>query len=85
VAGAIYDMGQVYQDPQVLHRQMLVDLEDPQLGTVHNIGIPVKLSATPGRIRRRAPELGEHSREILLESDFSEAEVAALLDDGVVV
>ena len=85
VAGAIYDMGQVYQDPQVLHRQMLVDLEDPQLGIVHNIGIPVKLSATPGRIRRRAPELGEHSREILLESDFSEAEVAALLDDGVVV
>ena len=85
VAGAIYDMGQVYRDPQVLHRQMLVDLEDPQLGIVHNIGIPVKLSATPGRIRRRAPELGEHSREILLESDFSEVEVAALLGDGVVV
>ena len=85
VAGAIYDMGQVYRDPQVRHRQMLVDLEDTQLGTLHNIGIPVKLSSTPGRIRRRAPDLGEHSSEVLLESGFSEPEVSALLDDGVVV
>ena len=84
VAGPIYNMGQVYQDPQVRHREMLVDLEDPQLGTLHNIGVPVKLSMTPGRIRRRAPGLGEHSREVLSESGFSDAEVSALYDDGVV-
>ena len=61
-----------------------MDLEDPELGTLHHIGIPVKLSATPGRIRRRAPGLGEHSVEILLESGFSEAEVEALAASGVV-
>ena len=85
VAGPIYNMEQVYRDPQVLAREMLVDTEDPELGTIHNIGVPVKLSATPGRIRRRAPALGEHSREILLEHGFSQEEVDNLLEDGVVL
>ena len=85
VAGPIYNMEQVYKDPQVLARKMLVDLEDPDLGTIHNIGIPVKLSATPGHIRTRAPMLGEHSAEVLLERGFSQAEVGELVGDGVVV
>ena len=85
VAGPIYNMEQVYQDPQVLARQMLVDIEDPDIGTIHNIGVPVKLSETPGRIRRRAPALGEHTSEVLLERGFSGEEVAALLDSGVVM
>ena len=84
VAGPIYNMEQVYQDPQVLAREMLVDLEDPELGTLHHIGIPVKLSATPGSIRHRAPALGEHSVEILQENGFSGDEVAGLLQAGVV-
>ena len=78
-------MDQVYNDPQVLARKMLVRLEDPDLGTIHNIGIPVKLSATPGQIRTRAPMLGEHSSEILLERGFSKAEVGELVEAGVVV
>ena len=84
-AGPIYNMEQVYQDPQVLARDMLVDLEDPDLGTIHNIGIPVKLSATPSRIRRRAPALGEHSEEVLKEHGFSDDEVEALVEAGVVL
>ena len=85
VAGPIYNMEQVYQDPQVRARDMLVDLEDPQLGTLHNIGIPVKLSKTPGRIRHRAPGLGEHSVEILKETGFSQDEVDDLVKAGVVL
>ena len=84
VAGPIYDMGQVYRDPQVHARQMMVDLEDPQLGTLHNIGIPVKLSATPGRIRTRAPALGEHSREVLLDAGVTAERVETLVEAGVV-
>ena len=84
VAGPIYNMEQVYQDPQVLAREMLVDLEDPELGTIHNIGVPVKFSSTPGKIRSRAPALGEHSSEVLLERGFSQAEIAELLEAGVV-
>ena len=84
VAGPIYDMEQVYEDPQTLAREMLVDLEDPELGTLHNIGVPVKLSETPGRIRSRAPLLGEHSREVLRESGFSEGEIEDLAQAGVI-
>ncbi len=84
VAGPIYDMGQVYRDPQVKARQMMVDLEDPDLGTLHNIGIPVKLSATPGRINRRAPALGEHSREVLLEAGVSTERIEELVNKSVV-
>ena len=62
----------------------MVDLEDPELGTLHNIGIPVKLSATPGRIRHRAPGLGEHSRQVLLEAGLAEEEVDRLVKERVV-
>jgi formyl-CoA transferase len=85
VAGPIYNMEQVYRDPQVLAREMLVDTEDPELGTIHNIGVPVKLSATPGKIRRRAPALGEHSTEILLEHGFTQEGVENLLSGGVIL
>ena len=85
VAGPIYNMEQVYQDPQVLAREMLVDTQDPELGTIHNIGLPVKLSTTPGSIRRRAPALGEHSEEILLAHGFTQAEVDGLLAEGVIL
>ena len=85
VAGPIYNMEQVYRDPQVLAREMLVDTEDPDLGTIRNIGVPVKLSETPGSIRRRAPALGEHSAEILLERGFGRDEVDGLLAEGVIL
>ena len=84
VAGPIYDMAQVYADPQVKARNMLVDLEDTELGLLRHIGIPIKLSETPGAIRRRAPALGEHSREILLENGYSNEEVGQLIEDSVV-
>lgn len=74
-AGPIYDMEQVYSDPHVSARQMMVQLEDPELGVLKNIGIPVKLSRTPGSIRHRAPELGEHTYEIMSEFGFSEEEI----------
>ena len=85
VAGPIYNMEQVYHDPQVQAWEMLIDLDDPELGILHNIGIPVKLSATPGRIRRRAPALGEHSVEVLQAAGFSEADVVELVNAGVVL
>ena len=85
VAGPIYNMEQVYQDEQVLSRDMVVDLKDPDLGTLRHIGVPIKLSATPGKIRRRAPALGEHSREVLEAIGYTGDEVEALVQAGVVV
>ena len=82
--GPINNLAQMYSDPQVRSREMLVELEDPELGTLKNIGIPVKLSRTPGRIRRRAPDLGEHTQEVLLEAGYTTDEVSRLLESGVV-
>ena len=84
VAGPIYDMEQVYRDPQIMARDMVVELEDETLGTLRNIGVPVKLSETPGSIRHRAPALGEHSQEILLQAGYTEADVEDLVEAGVV-
>ena len=83
-AGPINDLDQVYHDPHVQARRMEVDLDDPELGLLRNIGIPVKLSNTPGRIRHRGPALGEHTREVLEDGGFTADEIDALLEAGVV-
>ena len=83
-SGPIYDLAQVYADPHVQARQMFVEMDDPDLGIIKNIGIPLKLSLTPGRIRRRAPGLGEHTREVLLGAGYSADEVTRLADSRVV-
>ena len=82
--GPINNLDQVYHDPHVLARNMLVEQQDPELGLLKNIGIPVKLSETPGRIRRRAPDLGEHTREVLLEAGYNDADVDRLAEAEVV-
>ena len=84
VAGPIYDMAQVYADEQVLAREMKVTLQDDELGELQNIGVPVKLSATPGRIRHRGPALGQHTREVLLEHGYTAADVEELVAARVV-
>jgi crotonobetainyl-CoA:carnitine CoA-transferase CaiB-like acyl-CoA transferase len=66
-AGPILDYAQVVDDPHTKAREMVVEMEHPEAGTVHGLGIPLKLSATPGTIRRPAPLLGQHTDEILAE------------------
>lgn len=77
-AGPLYDIPAVYANPQVQARQMMVEIEHPTAGRVKNIGIPVKLSETPGVIRRPAPTLGQHTDEVLSEFGLSQAEIAEL-------
>jgi crotonobetainyl-CoA:carnitine CoA-transferase CaiB-like acyl-CoA transferase len=77
-AGPINDYEQVFEDPHTRAREMLVETEHPVEGTVRGLGIPVKLSETPGSIRRAAPLLGEHTAEILAELGYSDREIAEL-------
>jgi formyl-CoA transferase len=77
-AGPIHDYRQVFDDPHTQAREMEVELEHPVEGTIRALGIPVKLSDTPGAIRRAAPLLGEHTEEVLRDAGFSAEEIAAL-------
>ncbi|UCE84667.1 MAG: CoA transferase [Deltaproteobacteria bacterium] len=82
--GPVLDMAQVFADAQVLARGMLVELEHPELGTYRTTGLPVKLSASPGRIERRPPLLGEHTDDILAECGLSKREIDRLRRDAVI-
>jgi len=65
--GPIYTVDQVLSDPQVLHRNMVLELEHPRLGKINVIGSPIKLSETPVTMRRPPPALGEHTAEVAAE------------------
>ena len=83
-AGPVLGLAEVFADPQVRAREMLVSLPHPELGTFHTTGLPVKLSATPGAIERRPPLHGEHGAEVLREAGYSLDEIEALAARGVV-
>jgi crotonobetainyl-CoA:carnitine CoA-transferase CaiB-like acyl-CoA transferase len=66
-AGPINDIGQVFEDPQVRHREMAVEVDHPTAGRVRLPGIPVKFDATPARIQGPPPNVGQHTDEVLRE------------------
>ena len=80
--GPIYDMQQVWDDPHVASREMRVDLEHPAAGTVPNIGLAAKLYGSPGSIRTAAPQLGQHTHEVLADAGYPDAEIDRMFTDG---
>ena len=76
--GPINTYAQVFADAQVRAREMVVETDHPTLGHIRSLGSPIKMSATPPEVRRRAPLLGEHTDEVLAEIGFSPEEIAAL-------
>jgi formyl-CoA transferase len=64
--GPINNYAETFADPQILAREMLVEVDHPALGRLKMPGSPIKMSETPPTPRRRAPMLGEHTREVLL-------------------
>ena len=82
--GPVLGVAEVFQDPQILAQEMVMDVPHPGLGLVRMLGFPMKLSETPCKVRRTAPALGEHGEEVLVELGYPEAERAALRGAGVV-
>jgi crotonobetainyl-CoA:carnitine CoA-transferase CaiB-like acyl-CoA transferase len=81
----VYDVAGIFADPHFAVREMLVEVEQPGSATPARIaGVPVKLSRTPGSVRRRAPTLGEDTDAVLAEAGFATAEIAALRSSGAI-
>ena len=81
--GPVHSLGEALTHPQTLARGMVVDLVHPQAGGTRALGCPLHFSETPARIDRPAPMLGEHTREVLLESGYSKAEIDVFVAGGV--
>ena len=82
--GPVHSIGEALSHPQTLARGMVVDLVHPQAGPTKAVGCPVHFSATPTAITRPAPLLGEHTRELLREYGYSDAEIDRFIADGVI-
>ncbi len=83
--GPVLDMLQALDDPQTKAREMVVEVDHSTLGPVRTIGLPVKFSGTPGKVRRGAPLYGEHTRAVLTEYGFGDDEIAALERERAIV
>ncbi len=82
--GPVHTIGDALTHPQALARGMVVELFHPQAGATKALGCPIHFSGTPTRITRPAPLLGEHTREVLRQNDYSDAEIDAFLAAGAV-
>lgn len=83
-AAPVYDIDQLLADPHVAAREILVELPDADLGHVAMHAITPRLETTPGAIRTPAPNLGEHTAEILRRLGHSETAIAALAKSGTI-
>jgi alpha-methylacyl-CoA racemase len=78
----VLDLDEALGSELVRAREMVVELEQPRLGTVRQLGFPVKMSRTPADPSRPAPAFGEHTDEVLREAGYSAKEIAAMKDAG---
>ena len=81
----IYDIADIFNDPQFIERKTIVSVEHPKLGPLMMPTVIPTLSETPGSIRSCGPELGEHNRQILVEQlGYSERDLIELESDGII-
>jgi crotonobetainyl-CoA:carnitine CoA-transferase CaiB-like acyl-CoA transferase len=80
----VLSLDELADDPQLRHRKMIVELEHPEKGKVRQAGIAVKLSETPGNIRKFSPRPGEDTEEILCELGYDKKSINTLRDEGII-
>jgi formyl-CoA transferase/CoA:oxalate CoA-transferase len=82
--GSVRDVGEVLGDPQLAARDMIAHLEHAAAGAIRTLGVPIKLSDTPGAVRTPPPQLGEHTDAVLRDLGFAAEEIARLRATGTV-
>ena len=82
--GPVHTIEAALTHPQALARGMVLEQQHPRAGRIQALGSPIKFSATPGDTGAAAPLLGQHTREVLREFDYGEAEIESLLRAGAV-
>jgi CoA:oxalate CoA-transferase len=80
--GPVNSVAAVFQDPQILAQEMVMDVDHPGYGLVRMLGFPIKFSERPCRVRRPAPRLGEHTNEVLTDLGYAAADLGAWQRDG---
>jgi crotonobetainyl-CoA:carnitine CoA-transferase CaiB-like acyl-CoA transferase len=85
VCAPVYSVADVFEDPHFRERGLLVEMEDPELGTMTTPGIVPKLSGTPGAVRHPGTwTVGGHNREVLGERlGLDDAQLDRLAEEGV--
>lgn len=83
-AGPINTVGEILEDPQIHAREMVMELTHAEYGPLKVLGIPIKLSDTPGVVENAPPKFGEHNRAVLEELGYLQDEIGTLARTGVV-
>jgi crotonobetainyl-CoA:carnitine CoA-transferase CaiB-like acyl-CoA transferase len=74
----VYSIAEMVSDPHIIEREMVMEIDHPRVGKIKHVGIPIKLSDTPGAVRRLPPLQGEHTNEILKELGYSQQDIERL-------
>ena len=83
-SGRVYGYEDVLADPQIAHNGTFVEYDHPSEGRVKMPGFPIRFAKSPAAIERGAPQIGEHSREVLAEAGFSAERIERLIAEGAV-
>jgi crotonobetainyl-CoA:carnitine CoA-transferase CaiB-like acyl-CoA transferase len=82
--GPVNTYKQLFEDPQVRHRELVVHVDDAELGRVPHIRTPIRMSETPVAVRAVAPKLGEHNVDVLSSLGYSDAEIRDFAREGII-
>jgi CoA:oxalate CoA-transferase len=77
-------MKEAFQDQQILHQEMVIDVDQPDYGNIQMTGFPIKMLNNPCEIHLPAPRLGEHTMQVLEELGYSQSEIKTFEDKRII-